>query len=56
MATNLRGVYEEKLVALNLRTFEERRTRGDLIECYKVLTVKYNVSLDTWFCVYTEKN
>ena len=33
MVTNLRGVYEEKLVALNLRTFEER---GDIIVCYKV--------------------
>ena len=55
MATNLRGVYEEKLVALNLRTFEERRTRGYLIECYKVLTGKYNVSLDTCFCLSKEK-
>ena len=55
MVTNLRGSYEERLAALNLRTLEERRIRGDLIECYKVLTGKYNVSLDTWFCLSKEK-
>ena len=55
MVTNLTGTYEERLVALNLRTLEERRTRGDLIESYKILTGKYNVSLDTWFCLSKEK-
>ena len=33
------------------RTLEERRIRGDLIECYKILTGKYYVSLEFWFCL-----
>ena len=55
MVTNVRGSNEEKLVTLNLRTFEKRMTRGDLIECYKVLIGKINVLLDTWFCVSKEE-
>ena len=49
MVTNLRGTYEERLVAMKMRTLEERRTRGDLIEVYKILTGKSNVDLKTWF-------
>ena len=30
MVSNLRGTYEERLVVLNMRTLEDRRTRGDL--------------------------
>ena len=55
MVTNIKGSYEERLLALKLRTLEERRIRGDLIECYKILTGKYNVSLESWFCLSREK-
>ena len=32
MVTNIRGSYEERLSILKMRTLEERRVRGDLIE------------------------
>ena len=34
---------------LKMRTLEERRVRGDLIETYKILTGKSNVDPQTWF-------
>ena len=49
MVTNLRGNYEERLLSLKMRTLEERRTRGDLIEVFKILTGKSNVDPETWF-------
>ena len=49
MVTNLRGTYEERLAILKMRTLEERRVRGDLIETYKILTGKSNVDPRTWF-------
>jgi ribonuclease P/MRP protein subunit RPP40 len=50
MVSGLNGkTYEEKLKEVGLTTLEERRVRGDMIECYKILTGKYNVSPDTWF-------
>ena len=32
--------YKDRLVRLDLPTLEERRTRGDLSEAYKVITGK----------------
>ena len=56
MVTNVRGNYEERLAILRLRTLEDRRIRGDMIETYKILTGKSKVSLETWFCLAKEKD
>ena len=37
------------LTILKMRTLEERRLRGDLIETYKILTGKGNAGPQTWF-------
>ena len=49
MITNLKGTYEERLASLNMRTLEEYRARGDLIESYKFMSGKNNVDHKTWF-------
>ena len=49
MVTNIRGTYEERLASLKMRTLEDRRIRGDLIETFKILTGKSNVAPETWF-------
>ena len=36
--------YDDRLVHLDLTTLEERRTRGDLIEAYKIITRKEDIS------------
>jgi len=41
--------YEERLRAAGLTTLEVRRQRGDLIECYKLLTGKENVDPHQFF-------
>ena len=56
MVTNVRGSYEERLAELKIRTLEDRRVRGDMIETYKILTGKCNVSLETWFCLAKERD
>ena len=41
--------YEERLAKLGLTSLQDRRVRGDMIETYKILTEKVDVSPDTWF-------
>ena len=43
MVTNLVGSYEERLSLLGLRTLEDRRVRGDMIETFKILARKSDV-------------
>jgi ribonuclease P/MRP protein subunit RPP40 len=56
MVTNIRGSYEERLALLKMRTLEDRRIRGDMIETYKILTGKSLVSTETWFTLAREKD
>ena len=44
--------YEDRLRELNLETLEERRTRGDLIQAYRVLSGKADVDPNIWFTLY----
>ena len=55
MVTNLRGSYEERLATLGMRTLDARRLRGDLIETYKILSGKSDVSIQTWFNLAQDK-
>jgi ribonuclease P/MRP protein subunit RPP40 len=48
--SNLRGKsYMERLRELEMDTLEERRKRGDLVQAYRVISGKDNVSPATWF-------
>ena len=49
MVTNIKGSYEERLAMLGMRTLEDRRLRGDLIEAFKILTGQSDVRYETWF-------
>ena len=49
MVTNIRGSYEERLSTLKMRTLEDRRIRGDMIETYKILSGKSDVNPESWF-------
>ena len=40
--------YEERLKALNLPTLAYRRTRGDMIETYKILNDKYDTKVSNF--------
>ena len=55
MMSNLRGSYEERLALLKMRTLEERRTRMDMIETFKILTGKSNVNFSVWFSLAKDK-
>jgi len=41
--------YEKRLKIIGLQTLESRRTRGDLIETYKIITGKENVNSSDFF-------
>lgn len=41
--------YSERLKGLKMTTLEERRLRGDLIETYKLLSGKEDISYKTFF-------
>ena len=40
--------YEDRLRILDLPTLKYRRLRGDMIETYKILSGKYDVSVSRW--------
>jgi len=41
--------YEQRLRSTGLTTLEVKRQRGDLIECYKILTGKENIDPHQFF-------
>ena len=41
--------YEEILMRCGLTNLEKRRTRGDLLEAYKIMTVKEEISAHRFF-------
>src|SRR6218665_678166 len=41
--------YEERLIRCGLTTLEKRRTRGDLIEAYKIITGKESMQSESFF-------
>src|SRR6218665_3703786 len=41
--------YEERLIRCGLTTLEKRRSRGDLIEAYKIITGKESIQWDRFF-------
>src|SRR6218665_2458910 len=41
--------YEERLIRCGLTTLEKRRSRGDLIEAYKIITGKESIQLERFF-------
>ena len=50
MVINMRGkTYEERLLEANMTTLETRRHRGDLIQMYRIMSGKDDVSPNTWF-------
>ena len=50
LVQDLRGFsYEARLKKLGLTTLRVRRQRGDMIETYKIMTGKENVSRDNYF-------
>ena len=56
MVSNFKSkTYEDKLKEAGMITLEGRRERGDLIQAYKVLTVKEMVTYQTWVPMNTEK-
>ena len=47
--------YEKRLSALGLTTLEERRTRGDMIETYKLITNKEDINPNKFFQMSSER-
>jgi len=43
--------YEERLKICKLTTLEERRKRGDLLECYKIMNDYSDNQMRTFFCL-----
>src|SRR6218665_2203891 len=41
--------YEERLIRCGLTTLEKRRSRGDLIEAYKIITGKESIQWERFF-------
>src|SRR6218665_2359050 len=41
--------YEERLIRCGLTTLEKRRSRGDLIEAYKIITEKESIQWERFF-------
>ena len=49
MYPGLAWQYEDKLIQLNLPSLGERRTRGDMIQTFKIIHKFDNVDPNTWF-------
>ena len=50
MVSNMKGkTYEERLLEANMTTLETRRSRGDLIQMFRIMTGKDDVSPSIWF-------
>ena len=50
MVSNLKGkTYEERLAETGMTTLETRRLRGDLIQMYRIMSGKDDVSPNIWF-------
>ena len=41
--------YEERLIKCGLTTLEKRKSRGDLIEAYKIITGKESIQWERFF-------
>ena len=55
MVSGLEGKeYHDRLREVGLTTLEERRVRGDMIETWKILNGKEDVSPATWFRMASE--
>ena len=50
------GTYEERLAECGLTTLEERRTRGDLIQTWKIIHGIDSVERSTWFQMVTDED
>ena len=48
--------FEKRLSALGLTTLEERRTRGNMIETYKLITNKEDINPNKFFQVSSERD
>ena len=50
MVSNMKGkTYAERLLEANMTTLEARSVRGDLIQMFKIMTGKDDVSPSVWF-------
>ena len=47
--------YKKRLSALGLTTLEERRTRGNMIETYKLITNKEDINPNKFFQMSSER-
>ena len=47
--SGLTGTYEEKISQIGLTTLSERRSRGDMIQTYKIMNGIDDVDRSTWF-------
>ena len=57
MVAGLRGrTYEQKLEEVGLTTLEDRRTRGDMIQTFRILNGVDRVEPSTWFTLAHERD
>ena len=57
MVAGLKGrSYEQKLSEVGLTTLEKRRTRGDMIQTFRIVNGKDHVDPHTWFTMADERD